>query len=111
MSNYICPRCGKSDYYELYRTGTLMGWQPHYVNGELINQDPNYYTVVFCCAKCGKEFAASEEKFSRTPRRDIKADRAKYVQEVMTKYQCPVCGYLYFAFADDAECPRCKGKE
>ena len=58
MSNYICPHCGKSDYYEQYTTATCMYSTPHYRDGVLVNDDPNYYTTFCRCAACGKEFIA-----------------------------------------------------
>lgn len=62
MSNYICPHCGKSDYYEQYSMATTIYSPPHYKNGILIDDDPNYYTTYCRCAACGKEFTARENR-------------------------------------------------
>lgn len=62
MSNYVCPHCGESDYYEHYSTATCLYSPPHYKNGVLVDDDPNYYTTYCRCAACGKEFTAHENR-------------------------------------------------
>jgi len=92
MSFYICPHCGKSDYNELYSISTCVAWQPHYVNGVLVNTNPNSITTYCRCNSCGKEF--NSEEFARKP------------QEQMHKHYCRKCDYLFFNF--NGICPICK---
>ena len=62
MSNYVCPHCGKSDYYEQYSTVTCLYSPPHYKNGVLVDDNPNYRTTYCHCAACGKEFTAQAHR-------------------------------------------------
>ena len=59
MSNYVCPHCGESDYYEQYSTSTCMYSPPHYRNGILVEDNPNYCTTYCQCAVCGQVFVAT----------------------------------------------------
>lgn len=57
---HCCPHCGKSYYAEQYSTRTLLGWTPIYMNGMLINRDPNVTTTYCHCLSCGRDFSFEE---------------------------------------------------
>lgn len=103
MDKAICPQCGKSDYYELYSTTTLIYSPPHYIDGVLVDSDRNLKTVICRCANCNNTFSF----IKKAPPDYMKIDKAKYNQLIMRKYTCPKCNYLFFGFEDETKCINC----
>lgn len=53
----VCPYCGKSDFFENYRTVTALYYEPHFVDGRNVNPDGNVTTHICRCNACGKGFS------------------------------------------------------
>ena len=51
-----CPNCHKSHYTERYSTSTLLGWSPEYINGLLVDNNPNTTTTYCTCCECHHNF-------------------------------------------------------
>ena len=63
IEEICCPDCGAKDFEELYSMTTCVGWTPRYVNGKLVNKNPNHVTTAFKCCICGKTWGENDVDF------------------------------------------------
>lgn len=55
-----------------------------------------------------KRMMTDKKNTEAAPRKNIKANRAKYTQPIMRKFLCAKCGYLFFGFEDETKkCINC----
>lgn len=63
IKEVCCPNCGAKDFQDLGSSVTELGWTPRYVNGKLVNKNPNQTTTAFQCCKCGKVWYETDITF------------------------------------------------